>query len=102
MTPLYLQNSTETTMKTPQKQCKKTPRRRCRRRRRATSVDRVHHRRMPPVIVACTMPLAAAAFMSPQCPQTLMSFWLVGVLSAPHLLELAPQFFCNSQNAPSH
>jgi len=22
-----------------------------------------------------------------------MSFWLVGVLFAPHLLELAPQFF---------
>jgi len=76
-TPLYLQNSTVTTIKTRQKRCKK----KCpvdatgvgggSGRRRATSVDGVHRRRLPPVAVACTMPLAAAAFMSRQllkCP----------------------------------
>jgi len=52
-TPLYLQTSTETTMKMPQKRCKKRPIDATaivdgRRRRRATTVDGVHRRRLPP------------------------------------------------------
>jgi len=51
-TPLYFQNSTETTMKTSQKRCKKTPRRRQRppschlRRRRSSSSPATCHRRL--------------------------------------------------------
>jgi len=98
-TPLYLQNNTETTTKTPQKRCKKRPVDAtaiggggCR--RRATSVDGVHRRRLPPVAAACTIPLAAAALMSPQhMPSNPNEFLVSGGASAPHLLELAPQFF---------
>ena len=53
MTPLYLQNNTETTMKKPQKQCKKRPVDATvdvdgGRHLRATSVDGVHRRCLPP------------------------------------------------------
>jgi len=82
-TPLYLQNNTETTMKTPQKWCKKCPV------DAATAVA-------PPlstafIVVACHLSPHPAPCPSPpppsclhsMCPQTLMSFWLLGVLSAP-------------------
>ena len=97
--PLYLQNSTETTMKMPQKRCKKRPVDTTTvggsgSRRRATSVDGVHCRRLHllPPPAPCPSPPPPSCLHS-MCPQTLMSFWLVGLLSAPNLLELAPQFF---------
>jgi len=90
-TPLYLQNSTETTMKMPQKQCKKCP---------VDTTAVAPHPSTAFIVVACYLSPPPAPCPSPplpsclhsMCPQTLMSFWLVGVLSAPHLLEVAPQF----------
>jgi len=67
-------------------------------RRHATSVDGIHRRRLSPIAAACTCPsLPPPSCLHSMCPQTLISFWLVGVLSAPHLLELAPQFFAISK-----
>jgi len=103
--PLYLQNSTETTMKTPQKRCKKkkTPRRRHRRRRRWRPPMRHLHRRHSSSPAACTMPLAAAAFMSPQHVPSNPNEFLVsrGALYTPPV-GACTLVFCNFQNALSH
>jgi len=102
-TPLYLQNRTETTMKTSQKRCKKCPVGGSDGRRRATSVDGVHCRRLPPVAAACTMPLTAATFMSPQHVPSNPNEFLVsgGALCTPPVGACTP-IFCNSQNTLSH
>ena len=100
-TPLYLQNSTKTTMKTPQKRCKRRPVDGDSGRRRATSADGVHRRRLPPVTATCIMPLVAAAFMSPQHVPSNPNEFLVsgGALCTPPVGACTP-VFCNSQNAP--
>jgi len=97
-TQLYLQNSTETTMKTPQKRCKKRPIDATASggggRSRATSVDGVHHRRLPPVAAAYTMPLTATAFISPWHVPSNPNEFLVsgGALCTPPVGPCTPVF----------